>query len=127
MPPRMPRAWAVALVLAGAFLGRASAEFVVLDPQDFKDHFVEGWPGPYSNGTGAGQVNQSTFDWAAGNVPFFECSDPDITAAYYFRWKTYKSHIIPTDWPDVPYVVSEFGGSVRPAAVAPAVPAVGSR
>ena len=41
-------------------------------------HAGQGWPGPYSNGTGAGLVNASVFEWATENLPLFEISDPDI-------------------------------------------------
>ena len=47
--------------------------------------FVEGWPGPYSNGTGVGAVNTTTFEWVAANLPLFETSDQDMQSAYYFR------------------------------------------
>ena len=57
-------------------------------------------------------MNQSSFEWAVSNLPLFNASDPDITEAYYFRAKTYKSHLVPTDWADITHVVSEFGPSV---------------
>ena len=31
--------------------------------------------------------------WAAGAVPLFECSDPDVTAAYYYRWRLFWLHL----------------------------------
>ena len=55
--------------------------------------------------------------WAVSNIPFFECSDPDLTSAYYFRWRTYHRHIAATGDASVPYVVTEF---------APLVPWAGS-
>jgi hypothetical protein len=36
--------------------------------------FLESWPGPFCNGTGANQVSESTFEWAKDNLPFFETS-----------------------------------------------------
>jgi hypothetical protein len=58
-------------------------------------------------------VNESTFEWAKDNLPFFETSDTDIEKSYYYRAKTFKSHLIPTDYIDMPYAVSEFGGAVH--------------
>ena len=26
------------------------------------------------------------FEWYSNNIPFFECSDRDITTTYYYRW-----------------------------------------
>ena len=69
----------------------------------------------YCNGTGAGQVNLSSYKWTMANIPLFEVSDADIESAHYFRAKAYKSHIIPTGYNDMPYVVSEFGRSVTVA------------
>ena len=91
----------------------ARAGFVLLEPGSYRSHFAEGWPGPFSNGTGAGEVNGSTFAWAVANLPLFECSDADVESAYYFRAKTYRSHMVPTEWVDQPVVVSEFGAAVH--------------
>ena len=104
--------------LLGALLLRAAsqcstvarAEFVLLDPLDYRPHFVEGAPCPQPP---CNRVNDSTYAWAAENMPFFDCDDPDLVSAYYFRIKTYKSHIIHTDLVDAPYVVSEFGPAVH--------------
>ena len=30
------------------------------------------------------------FAWAVDTCPFFECSDSDLTEAYFFRWRTYR-------------------------------------
>lgn len=46
--------------------------FVVLPPEAFEDTY-----GP-------------DYDWAAENVPFFECSDPELNTAYSFRWRVYR-------------------------------------
>jgi len=47
------------------------------------------------------------------NLPLFESSDPDIENAYYFRSKSYHSHMMPTGYVNMPYVVSEFGRAVH--------------
>ena len=136
---------------------------------------------PYQNGSGVGEVNTSTFEWATRNLPLFDCSDPDIVEAFYCwslphslpdanihplthwcqhslthslahlltrsshsltrslladvkthsltqslahsqghfehafladRIKSYKSHIVPTEFIDFTHLVSEFGPSV---------------
>lgn len=102
----------LAAVLLHAALPRrvARAEFVLLDPLNYRAHFVEGAPCPQPP---CNRVNDSTYVWATENIPFFDCDDPDLVAAYYFRVKTYKSHIIHTDLVDAPYVVSEFGPAVH--------------
>eukprot|EP01043_Picozoa_sp_COSAG02_P004736 COSAG02_NODE_125_length_34972_cov_101.069997_16_plen_589_part_00 len=85
----------------------ASAEFLLLEPSSFRSNFVEGWPGPYLNGTGANEVNESSFQWATDNLPLFEVSDVDMQATYYYRAKAYKTHLLRTAWADIQHVVSE--------------------
>lgn len=88
-------------------LAPAAAEFLLLEPSAYHENFVEGWPGPYLNGTGAGEVNESTYQWATSNLPLFEVSDADVQATYYYRAKAYKTHLMRTEWADIQYVVSE--------------------
>jgi len=44
--------------------------------------------------------------WFERNIPFFDCSDPQITRIYYYRWKLYKSHL--KDIGSRGYIVTEF-------------------
>lgn len=44
--------------------------------------------------------------WYEANIPFFECSDPQITQIYYYRWKLYQSHL--KDLGERGYIVTEF-------------------
>jgi hypothetical protein len=52
-----------------------------------------------------GITGEDHYEWAVTNTPFFECSDEDITKAYYFRWYSYHNHINYTSPLDV---VTEF-------------------
>lgn len=36
---------------------------------------------------------RGAYKWAANNVPYFECSDPDISLAYYYRWRLFWLHL----------------------------------
>ncbi|HEY1718511.1 MAG TPA: discoidin domain-containing protein [Verrucomicrobiae bacterium] len=44
--------------------------------------------------------------WFESNIPFFDCSDPQITRIYYYRWELYKSHL--KDLGSRGYIVTEF-------------------
>jgi hypothetical protein len=44
--------------------------------------------------------------WFERNIPFFECSDPEITQIYYYRWGVYKAHL--KDLGARGYIVTEF-------------------
>ena len=104
----MPQLPVLLLLLAAD----AAADFVALSPADYRQHFVEGWPGPHDDGSGVGVVNQTSYEWATENLPLFDSSDDDLNQAYYYRAKSYKSHMMRTDWVDIKHVSSEFGPSV---------------
>lgn len=44
--------------------------------------------------------------WFEENIPFFDCSDPELTQVYYYRWQLYKSHL--KDLGRQGYIVTEF-------------------
>ncbi len=44
--------------------------------------------------------------WFERNIPFFDCSDPELNQIYYYRWKLYKSHL--KDLGRRGYIVTEF-------------------
>ena len=72
-------------------------------------HHARRLPPPPPPPTTHAQVNESTFEWARDNLPFLDTGDADVVAAYYYRAKTYKSHLMATDYTDAPWVVSEYG------------------
>eukprot|EP00935_MAST-01C_sp_MAST-1C-sp1_P001573 g1573.t1 len=89
--------------LAAVFLASDAASFITGQTLSVS--------GGYSM-IGVGEVNQSSYEWAVENLPLFESSDDDLNQAYYYRAKSYKSHLVPTDWVDIKYVSSEFGPTV---------------
>ncbi|RYG75487.1 hypothetical protein EON80_00485 [bacterium] len=50
-------------------------------------------------------TNTQAWEWMQGNVPFFECPDPQIEEIFLFRWWLYRKHLRPT--PDG-WIVTEF-------------------
>ena len=50
--------------------------------------------------------------WASENIPLMESANSTLDLVYYFRWRTYKSHIHNTSNASVPYVVTEFSPKV---------------
>lgn len=81
---------ALLAVAAAAFTTALPPGFAVLDPATFAP------------------LLGNDYAWALGNIPFFESSDANLTAAYFFRWRTYQRHIAATGDADVPFVVTEF-------------------
>jgi hypothetical protein len=49
--------------------------------------------------------NADAYKWMADNVPLFECPDSAIEKIYYYRWWTFRKHLVKT--PDG-YVFTEF-------------------
>ena len=39
------------------FVPNVVGEFIALEPTDYKHHFLEGWPGPWQNGSGVDNIN----------------------------------------------------------------------
>ena len=54
----------------------------------------------------ASQYYGTDAPWYLDNIPFFECSDKEIEAVYYYRWKLYKAHIRKVGEDE--YVITEF-------------------
>ncbi len=54
----------------------------------------------------AGRYFGNDAPWFERNIPFFDCSDPQITRIYYYRWELYKSHL--KDLGRRGYIVTEF-------------------
>ena len=98
------------LLLAPLLLGQmpqpCHAAFQLLQPGNFKHLFHDGKINA-SSPSDQGPLNEPAFQWATANVPFFECSDKDLEAAYAFRWRAYFTHLIPTNDTANPWVVSE--------------------
>ena len=53
------------------------------------------------------------YSWAARNIPLFESANRTLDLVYYFRWRTYRSHIHPTSESATPWVVTEFAPKVK--------------
>lgn len=65
---RVVATWGAALAMATIVVVHTDAAFVLLNPSDYKDGFVErGYPCPQA----CGVVNESTFEWVRGHRPLF--------------------------------------------------------
>ena len=47
------------------------------------------------------------FDWYQQNIPFFECSDREVTTTYYYRWDLLTKHLTYAS-PNTGYSFTEF-------------------
>ena len=74
-------------------------------PVSILKHYVD-----YFNSTDTETVknyitNDKAFNWLSQNIPLFECPDTTIEKIYYYRWWTFRKHLVQT--PDG-FVFTEF-------------------
>lgn len=50
--------------------------------------------------------NAEAWPWLVANIPLFSCPDPRVEEIYYFRWWSFRKHLIRT--PDGHYAFTEF-------------------
>ena len=92
-----------AALAAVLLLPVASRSFVLLDPADYEPYFT-GLPEV------GGVTGAAAFAFAKEQLPFIDLpssSEADILAAYYYRAKVLREHILETGYPDAPFAVSE--------------------
>jgi len=89
----------------------APARFSVLQPTAFAHHIEhfnrmedENWTNFVSN--------SKAWDWLEANIPLFECPDPEVQEIYYFRWWSFRKHLVRTP---KGFVFTEFLLPVRHA------------
>jgi mannosylglycerate hydrolase MGH1-like protein/glycosyl hydrolase family 65 len=88
-----------------------SADTSVLKPAAFAHH-VERFNTMEDENITNFVSNAKSWDWLQKNIPLFECPDREVEEMYYFRWWTYRKHLVKT--PNG-FVVTEFLTPVRHA------------
>jgi hypothetical protein len=76
----------------------------ILDPESFKHHV------DYFNTMEPEDIvnmvpNSRSWQWMKDNIPFFTCPDQNVEQIYYFRWWTYRKHLVETP---VGIILTEF-------------------
>ncbi len=88
--------WGIALAI-WCPLARAegAARFAILQPAAFAHHIEhfsrmedENWTNFVSNA--------QSWNWLKANIPLFECPDAEVQEIYYFRWWSFRKHLIRT-------------------------------
>jgi hypothetical protein len=104
IPLRRLLAAATVLAVTAAGLAGTATPAVAIDPPD---------PLP-AVGAGTTLLNKDAFvggfddpAWYRANIPFLEVPDRQIQDVYYYRWKTWKEHLVYTG-PQFGWISSEF-------------------
>lgn len=94
-------------------LREEAARFSALDPSDFARH-VEHFNTMELESVINRVSNANSWEWMIANIPLFDCPDDQFTETWYFRWWSFRKHIVET--PDG-FVITEFLTPVRHAGV----------
>ena len=91
--------------------GAVAVESSVLKPGSFAHH-IERFNGMEPENVTNAVSNADSWAWLQQEIPFFECPDPEVEEMYYFRWWSFRKHLVQTPQG---YVVTEFLTPVRHA------------
>ena len=97
------------------FFGPAGygADFSVLKPAALA-HYVERFNSMEDENVTNFVPNAASWDWLAKNIPLFECPDREVEEMYYFRWWSFRKHVVQTT---NGFVITEFLTPVRHAGI----------
>ncbi len=73
----------------------AECSHLVLDPAEVREH-VDRFNACDASDVQNAVPNSEAFDWIADNAPLFDCPSLRFNETYYFRWWTYRKHIVQT-------------------------------
>jgi hypothetical protein len=90
-----------------------ASDFSVLKPAAFSP-YVEQFNTMEDENVTNFVSNAQSWDWLQQNIPFFECPDRAVEEMYYFRWWSFRKHIVQTT---NGFVITEFLTPVRHAGV----------
>ena len=97
----MTRAGAILCASAAATIQMTDSAFVNIEDMDdlHGGGHRDGAASPYYllKPSSFAEVLGEDLPWAQENIPLFESANSTLDLVYYFRWRTYKSHIHPTN------------------------------
>jgi hypothetical protein len=96
---------------APAALG--AEDLSVLKPAGFA-HYIEKFNSMEDENVTNYVSNAQSWDWMQREIPFFECPDREVEEMYYFRWWSFRKHLVQTPYG---FVFTEFLTHVTHAAL----------
>ena len=90
-----------------------ATDFAVLKPAAFAHH-VEHFNSMEDENVTNTISNADSWSWLQKEIPFFECPDREVEEMYYFRWWSFRKHLVqtPGGW-----VITEFLTPVKHAGI----------
>jgi hypothetical protein len=89
----------------------SAADFLVLNPAGFAHH-IERFNTMEDENVTNHVSNAESWAWLQRNIPRFECPDREVEEMYYFRWWSFRKHLVKTPRG---FVFTEFLTSVNHA------------
>jgi hypothetical protein len=90
-----------------------AADLPVLKPAAFA-HYVERFNAMEDENVTNFVANAGSWSWLRKNIPWFECPDREVEEMYYFRWWSFRKHLVQTT---NGFVFTEFLTPVRHAGI----------
>jgi len=90
-----------------------AADLSVLKPAAFA-HYIERFNAMEDENVTNFVANAGSWDWLRKNIPWFECPDRAVEEMYYFRWWSFRKHVVQTT---NGFVFTEFLTPVRHAGI----------
>ena len=87
--------------------------FEILKPDSFA-HYVQHFNSMEDETWTNAIPNSASWDWLCRNIPFFACPDREVEEMYYFRWWSFRKHLVRT--PNG-FVLTEFLVPMRHAGI----------
>jgi hypothetical protein len=72
-----------------------TARFAILPPEAYAHH-IERFNGMEDENWTNVVSNAQSWDWLKANIPLFECPDAEVQETYYFRWWSFRKHLVRT-------------------------------
>ena len=101
------------LFICSGLAAFGSDDFSVLKPAAFA-HYVDRFNTMEDENVTNFISNTSSWDWLQKEIPFFECPDREVEEMYYFRWWSFRKHLVQTT---NGFVITEFLTPVRHAGI----------
>ena len=90
-----------------------SENLSVLKPGSFA-HYVERFNSMEDENVTNFVANAQSWNWLQKEIPFFECPDREVEEMYYFRWWSFRKHLVKTPQG---FVITEFLTPVKHAGI----------
>jgi hypothetical protein len=81
-----------------------AADLAVLKAGDFA-HYIEKFNAMEDENVTNTIPNAQSWDWLQKEIPFFACPDQEVEEMYYFRWWSFRKHLVETK---KGWVITEF-------------------